>query len=111
MRFYTAFLRPHLEYCDWFWASPFEKDIDKLDHVQGKEIMLAKVLRTKSGQECLRKLGVFCLEKKRFRGHELTTSTYGKERDRKTELVSFLRLQRVASEPRESNYKEIPMNH
>ena len=54
---------------------------------------------------------MFGLAKKRFGGHKVAPFIYGKEGDRKTELVWFLRLQRVGPEPRDSNYNELPMKH
>ena len=58
---YSGLARLHLEYCVQFWVLHFKKDINALEHVQGR------VLEHKSYEEQLRELRLFSPEKKRLK--------------------------------------------
>ena len=68
LRLYKVLVRPHLEYCEQFWAPYLRKAVLALERVQRRFTRMIPGMKSLSYEERLRTLGLYLLEFRRMRG-------------------------------------------
>eukprot|EP00061_Rhincodon_typus_P001313 g14402.t1 len=78
MRLYKALVRPHLEYCEQFWAPYLRKGVLALERAQRRFMRMIPGMKGLTYEERLRTLGLYLKEFRRMTGNLMKLTEYRK---------------------------------
>ena len=104
-RIFTAFVRPHLEYCQAVWSPHLLRNVDRLENVQIRATKLVDGLACLDYPERLKHLNLPTLAFRRRRGDMIEVYKHFNSYDRATLAPSFNPRERSS---RQHGYQLIP---
>ena len=73
---YSAFMRPHLEYCLQVWGLQHRKDVELFESNHRRAMKMKQGLEYFSYEDRLKELGLLCLDKRRLLGELIVAYQY-----------------------------------
>ena len=107
-RLYTAFVRPHLEYCQSVWSPHLTRYINMLENVQKRATKLVDGMGQLEYGERLRRLQLPSLKHRRRRGDMIEVFKHFKTYDKEALSSSFQPRERLTRKHKLQLYERIP---
>jgi len=107
---YCTLVRPHPEFCVWFWSPQHWKDMDLLEQVQRRATKMVRGMESFLYEERLRQLRLFSLEKRRLWGDLIAAfqyleGAYKKDEDKHFSRASCYRTRGNGFKLKESRFR------